>query len=151
MKKCAKCGHEYEDAYDGCPECAKPSAPKPSATSLGCAIIIVLVLFLSLLGSCTKGCGSGTGSSSDDNPALANKASSALSAAGGSAAIHDVTAFGSTVVVTLTLTTEAMGGKVNAQDAGQGVAGAVLASVPDAAEVMVYDADRSLIDLYKRR
>jgi len=24
MKKCAKCDAEYDDAYDGCPECAKP-------------------------------------------------------------------------------------------------------------------------------
>jgi hypothetical protein len=30
MKKCAKCGAEYDDAYDGCPTCAKkpPVAPK---------------------------------------------------------------------------------------------------------------------------
>ena len=24
MKRCAKCGKEYEDAYDGCPRCARP-------------------------------------------------------------------------------------------------------------------------------
>jgi hypothetical protein len=28
MKKCARCDHEYEDAYDGCPFCARPQ-PTP--------------------------------------------------------------------------------------------------------------------------
>ncbi len=32
MKKCAKCGFEYDDAYDGCPQCARALEARPAAT-----------------------------------------------------------------------------------------------------------------------
>jgi len=192
VKRCAKCDFEYDDAYDGCPQCARTSAtaPPPSSTvrcpkcekdydssyahcptcaaaavlqpktaaakrgSSGCGATLVVFVVIALLfawfGSCSSS-GSGSGSSAD-NPALASKASAALAAAGGSAAIHDVTAYGTDhVVVTINVTIDALGGKVLAEDAGQGVAGAVFLNVPEATDVMVYDADRSLIDIYRRK
>lgn len=39
MKKCAKCGAEYDDAYDGCPKCAAPMpVPKPGPIEILSAI-----------------------------------------------------------------------------------------------------------------
>jgi uncharacterized membrane protein YvbJ len=39
VKKCAKCGSEYEDAYDGCPKCARK--PSPSRIIIGIPLVML--------------------------------------------------------------------------------------------------------------
>lgn len=39
MKKCAKCDSEYDDAYDGCPVCAKAAAEKVVPGNLMSALL----------------------------------------------------------------------------------------------------------------
>jgi len=34
MKKCAKCGFEYDDAYDGCPQCAQSVEDRPAKQTI---------------------------------------------------------------------------------------------------------------------
>lgn len=52
MKKCAKCGSQYEDAYDGCPVCAAAATKeKRSAawtqlvTSVAVLAVVIWVLW----------------------------------------------------------------------------------------------------------
>ncbi|MEI7815365.1 MAG: hypothetical protein WCJ13_11350 [Coriobacteriia bacterium] len=43
MKRCAKCDYEYDDAYDGCPVCARtPQTKELPSGSLGGAALSVL-------------------------------------------------------------------------------------------------------------
>ena len=39
MKRCARCDYEYDDAYDGCPSCARtPAVVSPSPTDVDAAL-----------------------------------------------------------------------------------------------------------------
>ena len=53
MKKCAKCGAEYEDAYDGCPKCANRRLRFFRGylrfNQIALAIVVVLILVLMLM------------------------------------------------------------------------------------------------------
>ena len=52
MKKCARCDFEYEDAYDGCPNCAR-QVVTPTATTPGRPLwpwIVAGIVILSIVG-----------------------------------------------------------------------------------------------------
>jgi hypothetical protein len=123
-------------------------------------VIVALVVVAGFLSMCTSSCasiGGGTAATegstaATDDPSLASKAQAAIAAAGGSAAVHDVSATtDGLVIVTLTLRKEDLGGEVQAEDAGTGVANTIYSAVPEAKEVGVYDANRSMIDSYTRK
>ena len=49
MKKCARCDAEYDDAYDGCPACAKaviPRSPASAGTPSGFEMISLIASLL---------------------------------------------------------------------------------------------------------
>jgi hypothetical protein len=50
MKRCAKCGREYDDAYDGCPRCSNRGCfyyyLRFNQVALVVAIVAVLVFVL---------------------------------------------------------------------------------------------------------
>lgn len=49
MKRCAKCDHDYDDAYDACPRCAKDAPSRRVYTAflvmLGLGVLILLLGF----------------------------------------------------------------------------------------------------------
>ena len=53
MKRCAKCDTEYDDAYDGCPNCARQSNAAESVQKSSPAVrpgfVIALVLLIGLV------------------------------------------------------------------------------------------------------
>jgi hypothetical protein len=186
MKKCAKCDFEYDDAYDGCPQCARASAtPEPSGTTrcptcgkdydasyAHCptcaaaaalqpkaaskkpgfvAFLVLLLLFGCALSRCNSS-GSPSSSAAVDDSALTNSVVSAITAANVGAVVHDAHALSDgSVYVTMTLRKADMGGTVQAEDAGTGMANVIFAAVPGAKQVAVFDADRAIIDTYSRK
>lgn len=57
MPHCARCEREYDEAYDGCPECAKERigllySIKSSVRTV--SVIMVLLVIVTLLGSCAS-------------------------------------------------------------------------------------------------
>jgi len=175
---CPYCHREYDGGrFEKCPNCRLSAAAPTAAAKSGNAGVVVVVLVLLVLAACgLSQCASCSGGSAPSSPtapvgaspsapapntevpstisddALAAKAESALASAGGSAAVHDVLGLGNgQLAVTLNLTIDAMGGKVIAEDNAKAVANIIFASVPEATEVLVRDANRDSIDLYKRK
>ena len=56
IKRCAKCGAEHDDAYDGCPQCAeRGKAVAMNNGLIGCAqAMIGIGLLVFLLFSCSR-------------------------------------------------------------------------------------------------
>jgi predicted nucleic acid-binding Zn-ribbon protein len=155
MKKCAKCGAEYDDAYDGCPECAK-KALKPKVTgkqmAIGCALLLVVLAGLAIgMNSCFSSVAS---SAPKDNPTLAVKANLALGAAL-APYVDTVTANSAgAVIVTLNQTSAAIAGDAGANGAakvGGGIGSLVLNAVPEATSVAVFDADNKMLEISTRK
>lgn len=56
MPKCAACGEQYGDEYDGCPRCAKVGAVSSAGkglSDLGCAMMLVPLAIIGMLLACS--------------------------------------------------------------------------------------------------
>jgi predicted nucleic acid-binding Zn-ribbon protein len=159
MKKCAKCGAEYADEFDGCPECAKrePKAKakaSPKATAIGCLVVLILG---GLVVWGFNYCAASGAADLADNPALVAKAQTAIDAAGSpvSSLVDHITAHADgTVIITLNQTSAALAGSAGANGAekvGAAYNSVVLAKVPAATSVSTFDADNKMLELTTRK
>lgn len=152
MKKCAKCGAEYDDEYDACPKCAEQAAHGSAAKRPPAGCLVVLGVVTALIAAVIVSVA--LSPSPKDDPALAAKVTASLGATV-APYIDTVTAqTDGSVVVTLNQTSAALAGASGANGAaelGTSIARFVLAKVPSAQSVGVLDADNKLLDAESRK
>jgi hypothetical protein len=125
-------------------------AADPKQTAVGCLTLLVLVVVGGfLLSTCSGGDRGGGAAAVTDDPVLASEVEAAVAKSAVAGDVHDVDAESDgTVYVYLNERKEDLGGVVHAQDLGKYVAVTILTKVESAKKVVVFDADRSMVDIY---
>ena len=153
MKTCEKCGGEYDEHLQQCPHCAvvKLEAETEREIRLLRDVLIAIGILVAavILGAglyfyTARQAPGRSASTAATSPYMTRTAPSSTADA------TKWTPVNNEVIVTLTVHKNEMGSSAHAAETAQGLARIVLASVPGASSVAVFDGDKSLIGRYQR-